>query len=248
MTHPHPPPPTTAHIVITCEHGGSLIPPAWRGLFVRHSRALMSHEGFDAGALTLARELAQATAGTLFFSKTSRLLVDLNRSPGHPQLFSPITRKLSHIARQNILNQCYRPYRREIETHISDAVARGQRVIHIASHSFTPELDATVRDVDIGLLYDPARKAELALCLAWQAALVSAAPLLKVRRNQPYKGTSDGLTAALREVFPESAYLGIELEVNQKFVFAKNRTWPRLRQQLVKTLRQVLESESSRPH
>ena len=33
-------------------------------------------------------------------------------------------------------------------------------MIHLSSHSFTPELDGKVRKADIGLIYDPARQRE----------------------------------------------------------------------------------------
>lgn len=227
---------TPRDFLITCEHGGNLVPPAWRGLFTRYAKALIGHEGFDAGALTLARDMAQAIGARLFFSKTTRLLVDLNRTIGHPQLFSPITRKLSPAARQNILNLQYRPYRAAIEAHVRAAIQAGRQVVHVASHSFAPELKGRVRDFDIGLLYDPSRASEVALADAWQAALAHHAPSLKVRRNAPYKGTSDGLTAALRKQFGGDVYAGLELEVNQKHVYVKNRHWPRLRHAVVAAL------------
>ncbi len=44
------------------------------------------------------------------------------------------------------------------------------------------------------------------------------APELRLRRNYPYQGRGDGLTASLRKHHPDAAYVGIELEVNQRFV------------------------------
>jgi hypothetical protein len=38
--------------------------------------------------------------------------------------------------------------------------------------------------------------------------------------NYPYQGTSDGFTTHLRKKFPDSQYVGIELEVNQKHLDA----------------------------
>ena len=40
---------------------------------------------------------------------------------------------------------------------------------------------------------------------------------LVVRFNYPYKGISDGFTKYLRTRFTGKQYIGIELEVNQKF-------------------------------
>jgi predicted N-formylglutamate amidohydrolase len=228
------------HLIISCEHGGNLIPAAWRGLFARHARQLLSHEGFDAGALTLARDLATAFDASLFYSKTSRLLVDLNRSLGHPRLFSPITRSLGPAGRQTILAREYFPYRKAIENHIALMRASDHAVIHLASHSFTPIWKDQARELDMGLLYDPARAPEQALCVAWQAALMRAAPMLKVRRNAPYKGASDGITAALRKLFEAPGYIGVEIEVNQKHVLQKNRHWPRLRSAIIHSLREAL--------
>src|SRR5689334_17093692 len=74
-----------AFILITCEHGGNRIPPKYRALF-RNARALLdSHRGYDAGALAMARDLAAALQAPLISSTVSRLLVDLNRSVGHPR-------------------------------------------------------------------------------------------------------------------------------------------------------------------
>jgi len=115
-------------------------------------------------------------------------------------------------------------------------VSRGRRVIHISSHSFTPELDGDVRRADVGLLYHPGRTGEVALAARWKTALEKAAPEFRVRRNYPYAGKGDGLTSHLRLRLPPAAYVGIELEVNQKIVFAAGRPWTRLRGVLVETL------------
>jgi hypothetical protein len=36
--------------------------------------------------------------------------------------------------------------------------------------------------------------------------------------NYPYKGTSDGFTTRVRDVLPESAYLALEIETNQRLL------------------------------
>jgi predicted N-formylglutamate amidohydrolase len=112
--------------------------------------------------------------------------------------------------------------------------------VHVSSHSFTPKLDGELRRADIGLLYDPSRPGEAALCAAWRAALRAAAPGLVVRRNYPYRGTSDALVTDLRRRFSPSRYLGIEIEVNQKFAQAGGAQWRALRRLLVASLAQVL--------
>ncbi|HUX63212.1 N-formylglutamate amidohydrolase [Sulfuricella sp.] len=229
----------TDHFLITCEHGGNLIPSRYRHLFTGFEALLQTHRGYDAGALALARELARALAAPLFVSTTSRLLIDLNRSIGHPRLYSEATRDAPVGVRSEILKNYYLSYRNKVEADIAEAIAHGSRVIHVASHSFTPVLDGAVRNADIGLLYDPARSGEAELCRRWQAQLKSWAPELKVRRNYPYAGKSDGFTAYLRRRFPVEAYIGIELEVNQKHVFNGGRHWRAFRAGVIEALREA---------
>ncbi|HYJ54900.1 MAG TPA: N-formylglutamate amidohydrolase, partial [Mycobacterium sp.] len=119
---------------------------------------------------------------------------------------------------------------------VGQAVARRDRVIHIASHSFTAELDGRMRSADVGLLYDPRRRAEGEICARWKASLAALDPELRVRRNYPYAGKDDGLTSHLRRRFAQSDYVGIELEVNQALVFAAGRRWTALRRALIDSL------------
>lgn len=67
-----------------------------------------------------------------------------------------------------------------------------------------------------------------------------------MRRNYPYAGKGDGLTMALRDRFPQHAYLGIELEINQKIVLAAGRRFAALRRALVDALRMALRGRASR--
>lgn len=228
------------YFMVTCEHGGNRIPPRYRRYFLGHEALLQTHRGYDPGALAMARDLAKDLVAPLFFSITSRLLIDLNRSIGHPGLYSEVTQKIAAPERDDILKRYYLPYRRKVEAAVAEATARGRRVIHIASHSFTPELDGTARNADIGLLYDPARPAENELCRRWQATIMAEAPGLKVRRNYPYTGKSDGLTAYLRRCFSPDAYIGIELEINQKHVFGEAWQWRALRLAIVVALHRAI--------
>jgi predicted N-formylglutamate amidohydrolase len=223
--------------LISCEHGGNRIPAPYRELFKTRRALLDSHCGYDPGALVMARALARSVAAPLVTSTVSRLLVDLNRSPGHARLFSAATRGAPAAVREGIVARYYIPYRAQVERLVHRAVARGRRVIHISSHSFTPVLNGKRRRADVGLLYHPGRRGEVDMCARWKAALAAAAPELKVRRNYPYAGKGDGLTAHLRVRFPPGVYVGVELEVNQSIVFAAARRWNALREVLTNSLR-----------
>ena len=227
-------------VVVTCEHGGNHIPALYRALFGDLQAALASHRGFDPGALEMAEDLARAFGAPLVSSTVSRLLVDLNRSVGHPRLHAGPVRSLGEGQKAEILARFYRPYRSRAEQAIRTAIAEHGAVLHLSSHSFTPELDGKRRTADIGLLYDPRRPGEAALCERWKAALGARLPALNIRRNYPYAGKGDGLTAWLRQRLSPESYVGVELEVNQQHILGTGSHWPALREAIVTALRDAL--------
>lgn len=228
------------YALVTCEHAGNRVPALYRPLFRAHEDLLLSHRGHDPGARLLARELAAALDAPIVVSTVSRLIIDLNRSPAHPSLYSEVTRLLPLSARREILQRYYLPYRARVETWIAGRIDRGGRVLHLSAHSFTPVLNGKVRNADVGLLYDPRRPAEAVFCRRWQRAMHSLAADIRVRRNYPYTGRSDGLTTWLRRRFPAESYLGIELEVNQRYPLGGDAAWRELRALLIEGLRRSM--------
>ena len=209
-------------LLFTCEHAGNRIPREHASRFRGAAAVLESHRGWDPGALPLARKLARRFGLPLRFVTTSRLLVEANRSPENPRIWSPYTAGLPPEERQRVLDRYYWPHRRDVEATVRASTASGLRVVHVAVHSFTPRVDGEVRKGDVGLLYDPARPRERALALRWQGILRGLDPTLRVRRNFPYRGVADGLATWLRRRFRDPDYAGFELEVNQA-VFAGPR-------------------------
>ncbi|HEY4542278.1 MAG TPA: N-formylglutamate amidohydrolase [Noviherbaspirillum sp.] len=226
--------------LVTCEHAGNRIPSRYAPFFRDAIAALHSHRGHDAGALRMARELAGALHAPLVVSAISRLLIDLNRSPGRADLYSEYSGALDPALREEIFKRYYLPFRTKVETQVAQALQAGQQVLHLSSHSFTPELHGEVRAADIGLLFDPERALERALCERWRFALNTLAPDLQVRMNYPYEGSADGLTTALRARFARG-YAGIELELNQRHVHAGDTHWRRLREIVVAALKSALQ-------
>jgi len=235
-------------LFVTCEHAGNVVPKEYALLFVGHEHLLPTHRGWDPGALLLARELAKRFAAPLYYDETTRLLADLNRSVGTPDLHSEATRHLSKPERRRLLEAYYFPHRRRVDAALDEAVAAataaGDRIVHVASHSFTPELHGKVRTADIGMLYDPRRPGEVAFASAWIAALRSKNSALRLRRNYPYLGASDGVCQVMRRRYPPEAYVGVELEVNQRYVEAGGPAWPKIRRTLLGTLGEALDLPS----
>src|SRR5580700_9651946 len=117
-------------ILITCEHGGNRVPPRYARWFRGYEAMLETHRGFDFGALQMGRELADAFGAPLVASTVTRLLVDLNRSVGHPGLHSSASRPAPVAERERMLREHYRPYRARVEHLVAAAIARGRRVVH----------------------------------------------------------------------------------------------------------------------
>lgn len=210
--------PSSPEFVISCEHAGNDVPKDYQHLFEGADEILNSHRGWDPGSLELAQALAEETNSELFSYTFTRLFIELNRSIGHPKLFSEFTHSLSKPERQAIVEKYYRPHRDKVVEAIKQNSSRSCQTVHISVHTFTPVFDGKERNFEIGLLYDPRRTLEKNACQNWKWLLKKNIPGFRIRMNQPYKGASDGFTTFLRNIFEENLYLGIELEVNQKLI------------------------------
>jgi predicted N-formylglutamate amidohydrolase len=215
------------------------VPKEYAPLFASAAGVLATHRGYDLGALEIARELGRKLGVTPFTATTTRLVVDLNRSPGNRNVFSDYTRGLTGTERAAALAAHYWPYRNAVAAAVAQAVDEGDAVLHVSTHSFTPELRGEIRNCDVGFLYDPGRRGEVRFVEAWHAALHAAAPALVLRRNYPYRGVSDSLVTELRRRYAGEDYVGMELEVNQKHVAA--RGWGALVEVLGATLGTAVE-------
>lgn len=205
-------------IVLTCEHAGNEVPSPFVPLFRQAPEILDTHRGYDIGAYELTNIFAGVLKKEPHIHKVTRLLVDLNRSLDNPTAFSEYSGALDEEEKEEVVSRYYLPHRQKVEKVISGLVDKDITVLHLAIHTFTPEMDGITRDADIGLLFDPARPREKEFCEEWRRRINRECPELHVRMNYPYKGTMDGFTTYLRGELPEEQYWGIELEVNQKFV------------------------------
>jgi predicted N-formylglutamate amidohydrolase len=208
-------------LVLSCEHGGNLIPLDWKEHFAGIDSVLSSHRGFDPGTEDMF-DFLLPLANFGIKNKLSRLLIEFNRSSHHPQLFSTWSKNISSDEKEQIIKKYYQPYRDQLISEITNMLSKSKDpVLHISLHSFTPELNGKYRNNDLGLLYDPKRKLEKEFAQQFKKTIRSFSESYSVRYNYPYLGIADGLTTYLRKLFPEN-YLGIELEINQKWVEHKS--------------------------
>lgn len=232
----------TTAVVVSCEHAGNQVPARWADLAQGHGRLLESHRGWDPGARELAEELGAALGVDAILCETTRLLVEPNRSLGHPALFSALTRRLAPAQRDQLVESLWTPYRRRVESAAELGIERQGRVLHLSVHSFTPVLDGRERRIDVAALDDPRRPLERAWSRAFLDALGRVRRDLRLALNRPYRGWADGLTTALRQRFPQAVYRGIEIEVSQRFPLGDRASWAALRSDLIAACAAALAS------
>jgi predicted N-formylglutamate amidohydrolase len=208
--------------LVSCEHGGNLVPEKFKPYFEEDIEILKTHAGWDIGILPIAQTFSKQFGFPLHYAEVTRLLVELNRSPNSPDLFSKFTNPLPDSLKKEIQSEYYFPYRDKIESEIRKKIQEGRKVIHLSFHSFTPVLNGDIRKTDIGLLFDPKMPLEVGLCENWSMVLQNYIPDFNIEFNAPYKGTDDGFTTYLRTKFKNSEYGGIEIEINQKYLATKN--------------------------
>lgn len=223
-----------AILILTCEHASNKLPAAFKK--VVPAEVLKTHRAYDIGAVLVFRRLVKFAKPEFFCEgKFSRLFVDLNRTITNKSAFSDYLRELktqNSAAATKVKESAtkyWNEYRATIEKFVQQNIGKDSRgnsgksaenkeaeIIHLGIHSFTPVLNGKVRNTDIGILYDPARPQERAYANVIKAEIKRLYPAMKVRFNYPYKGSSDGLTTTLRKKFGPR-YVGIEIEINQKF-------------------------------
>lgn len=202
-------------VVLTCEHASNAVPARYRPLFKGAAAQLRSHRGWDPGALVMARRLSRRLDLPVLAGRVTRLLVDLNRTRDDRGRFSSFSSTMSEPDRIRVLETYYDPHWQSVDAAIRAAFhRRGALVLHLACHSFTPQLDGRAREYEIGLLFDPRRAAEAWVATRWRARMKSRHPELRIRHNLPYRGWTDGMTTEMRRRFGPR-YLGLELECNQ---------------------------------
>jgi predicted N-formylglutamate amidohydrolase len=226
---------TNLQLIISCEHAGNVVPAAYTYLFEGLEDVLLTHRGWDPGALEIASSLSTECHVPLFKCETTRLLVEPNRSLSSDSLFSEFSQALNLQEREDALQRYYHPHRNTIEQLIRGSQ---KRTVHLSIHSFTPVWNGVSREVDIGLLFDPDRKSEAEFCRLYAAGIEDHLPAFSVRYNEPYLGIDDGLTTYLRSQFSDDWYSGIEIEVNQKY--AGTGQWETIALALRNGLKEIL--------
>jgi predicted N-formylglutamate amidohydrolase len=209
---------TLTGLVLSCEHASWTLPPGIDlGVPVE---ILRSQAGWDHGAFEIVERLSEALGLSVHAGAFSRMFVDLNRPPDHPNVIPKISygavvpgnAELSAADRAARLAGFHAPYWDAVRRDVLARLHDGGSVLHFSSHSFDPSLDPAQRTLEVGVLYDPAHAFESALAERMMFQLRAAG--LDVRANQPYTGSTPALCTSLRTELAGRGYAGIELETS----------------------------------
>lgn len=205
-------------LVLSCEHASWTLPP---GVDLGVSpEVLRSQASWDHGALDIATRLSEAIGLPVHAGAFSRMFVDLNRGPDHPDVVPvvsygapvPGNRTLAPGDRAQRIATFHAPYWDAVRHDVVARLRDRDAVLHLSSHSFDPELDPANRRFDVGVLYDPAHAFEAEL--AERLLFVLRAAGLDVRANQPYGGVGAAICTAFRAEQAGRRYAGIQLETS----------------------------------
>ncbi len=200
-----------AHVVLTCEHASERLPEPWE--WPEEDRWVVgTHWAYDIGASDLTRDVTVALGAPAVLSRFSRLLIDPNRPEGADTLFRTeaegrplhMNAHLSEGERAARKRRLYDAYHETVHETLVGATAE----VVLAMHTFTPEYEGTVRDLEVGVLFDH----DEPLAERVRAALVETG--LRVGMNTPYSGKLGMMYSADMHAVRHGCQ-AVELEVRQ---------------------------------
>jgi hypothetical protein len=169
-------------------------------------------------AEAMSRLLRPSLQAELIVNETPSGLIDVTRPRNHRQQLSKLARALPRQERDQLVEEVYEGYRRQLRSVVGALLAAHGYAIHLSVRSFNARSRGKPRRADVSLHYDPSRAGEVAFCLDWIDEMWHRAPMLRVRRNYPRRATGESLTSQLRAHFAGQTYLGIEVWLNRAWV------------------------------
>ena len=141
------------------DHAGTACPVNLAGLGVG-AADWSRHIACDFGTAALGRELAQALDAPFIAQAYSRLVIDCNRDPAHPDSIATVSdgtaipgnAHLSDADRERRIAEIHEPYHRAIAAQLGLGEPAGPRFV-VSLHSFTPVWNGQPRPWRAGVLY-----------------------------------------------------------------------------------------------
>lgn len=213
-------------VVLTCEHAGNELLPYLEKLnsvnVIKYLKSLKkTHRAYDIGAYFLLQNLEEnmmfPCQSFAFFR--SRLLIDANRSY-EKCMSKKIQKNLEEDFLIQLINE-YQLYRQSVIKFVQKKIKQGHIVFLFSIHSFTPVFKGKLRKNDLGVLYRTYLEKESGLADKFIKNFKKTSLDIKIYRNLPYRGYTDGFSNDIIDQFSQAPLHGLFLEVNQRWLTQK---------------------------
>ncbi|WP_159710404.1 N-formylglutamate amidohydrolase [Geminicoccus flavidas] len=207
----------TAPCLVVADHAGRMVPEGIELGVDPHD--LARHIGWDIGAATVSRRLADRLNCGAILCHVSRLVIDPNRRPRLPASMPvvsdgtvvPGNRDLAEADITRRIRDHFLPYHRAIARWLGSRRRAGIVPALIAVHSFTPRMLGQSRPWQVGVLWRGDRRLAQPLLDGLRRD-----PRLCVGDNQPYSGEQDfGYTVNFHAQRTYIPHVMVELRQNE---------------------------------
>ena len=210
----------SSRIILICEHASNYVPPHLDGLGLP-SEKLSEHIAWDPGALGVAEKLSDLLDAPLVYANVSRLVLDINREPGHPGSIVrqsetteiPGNTALSEVERSIRCSAVYEPFHAAVTQLIDRRKRRSPWVISI--HSYTPVYKGFTRPWHVGILHNEDTRLSHQLLTALRQD-----PDLAVGDNEPY-APADGVFHTIERHTAPLGFAGAMIEIRNDLISNK---------------------------
>lgn len=177
-------------LLLVADHASNAFPAHMDHLGL-DQRVLDLHVAYDIGTRAITKRMAQRLDCPAVLAGYSRLLIDPNRQPGHPQSIPPLSdaiaipgnQDLSEAAQTARVESFFTPYHHAITETLAHVWRHGPAPAFFSVHSFTPSIDGEDRIWDISVLWN--RDPRIAVPLI---DILRNHDHLTVGDNEPYSG------------------------------------------------------------
>ncbi len=216
----------SAALQLVSDHASQAVPASLGTLGLDGSH-FDRHIAYDIGAADVTRLLADAMDAQAVLAGYSRLVIDVNRPPGHPQSIPDISDETDIPGNQGLteadqalrVSALFEPYHDAIHESLAHLWRRGTPPALFSIHSFSPTYGDEERPWDIGVLWnrDPRMAKPLIEKLSKQG--------LHVGDNLPYSGRELAYTLNLHGGSAGLANCVVEINQDQVCDREGTRRW-----------------------
>lgn len=205
-----------AHMLLVCDHASNAV-PAQLGRLGLPDDAFERHISYDIGAAAVTRGLAERLDAQAVLAGYSRLVIDVNRPPGHPDSIMPendgfkipANQELTPEARRQRVREVFEPYHDAVNRALARLWDRGPAPAILSIHSFSPRFGGKPRPWDVGVLWN--RDPRIAVPLMEHLDRFE----LNVGDNEPYSGHDLAYTIDMHGAAAGIANCAIEINQDQ---------------------------------